>query len=177
MCRASQVLNHPIPHYPQHALTRLPRVHSARDIFGSANAIGEATKDKLSSGLVSLHAFQEQLRFVKGGLAKLAPTFWAENADDMAKVKMEAAPLCVVLRTRVVRLHKAGGVSPAEWPRRESFAVYRIRREGQLTPSEGSGNKSAVTSRTQSFGSPRMVAAHAQSSCGKFDCWHRIFNQ
>jgi hypothetical protein len=38
-------------------------------------------------GLMSLHAFGEQLRFVKGGEANLPPAFWGQNGDDVAKVK------------------------------------------------------------------------------------------
>jgi hypothetical protein len=56
-------------------------------VFGSVRAIEVATKNDLSNGLLGLHAFIEQLRFVKGGLTNLGPTFWRENDDDEKRVK------------------------------------------------------------------------------------------
>ena len=51
-------------------------------VFSSEDAIMLASKAELSEGLLGLHAFSEQLRFVKGGLANLIPTFWKENDND-----------------------------------------------------------------------------------------------
>ena len=58
-----------------------------RRVFDTAPAIEEASKDLLIDGLMSTHAFNEQLRFVKGGKANLADAFWTENNDDVRKVK------------------------------------------------------------------------------------------
>jgi hypothetical protein len=57
------------------------------DIFGAEATIEAASKDELMEGLMSLHAFTEQLRFVKGGLAKLPAAFWTANNDGLEKVR------------------------------------------------------------------------------------------
>ena len=36
---------------------------------------------------MSIHAFHERLRFVKGGEANLPVAFWRENNEDVVKVK------------------------------------------------------------------------------------------
>lgn len=36
---------------------------------------------------MSLHAFNEQQRFVKGGAKNLPAEFWRQNGDDLARVK------------------------------------------------------------------------------------------
>lgn len=55
--------------------------------FQSSNAIETSSKEELTLGLTSLHAFYEQLRFVKGGEAQLPVEFWAENKGDISRVK------------------------------------------------------------------------------------------
>lgn len=62
-------------------------LHKAKHVFGSVESIENASKDELSEGLLSLHAFLEQLRFVKGGRDYLAPFFWNQNNDDLRRVK------------------------------------------------------------------------------------------
>lgn len=54
----------------------LRRVQST---FGEKDAIDAASKEELTDGLTSLHAFYEQLRFVKGGAANLPIAFWSER--------------------------------------------------------------------------------------------------
>jgi len=58
-----------------------------RGIFGTADAIDSATKERLTEGLLSIHAFHDQLRFVKGGKPNLPGAFWGANNDDVAKTK------------------------------------------------------------------------------------------
>ena len=57
------------------------------EIFGTPDAMDGATKDEIMDGLMSLHAFMEQLRFVKGGAKNLPSEFWKRNNDDVARVK------------------------------------------------------------------------------------------
>jgi hypothetical protein len=58
-----------------------------RSIFGTRDAIEAASKEQLSEGLLSIHAFNEQLRFVKGGKANLPIAFWSANNQDVTKAK------------------------------------------------------------------------------------------
>jgi len=55
--------------------------------FGDADTIQAASKEDLTEGLMSLHAFSEQLRFVKGGAPNLPIAFWKENKEDVDKVR------------------------------------------------------------------------------------------
>ncbi len=55
--------------------------------FGAPAAIEAADKDEIINGLMSLHAFIEQLRFVKGGQKNLPGEFWKANRNDVARVK------------------------------------------------------------------------------------------
>jgi hypothetical protein len=58
-----------------------------RSIFGTPDAIDAASKEQLTEGLLSIHAFNEQLRFVKGGKANLPIAFWSANNQDVTKAK------------------------------------------------------------------------------------------
>ena len=56
-------------------------------VFGTADLLAKASKEEVTDGLLSLHAFNEQLRFTKGGLASLGPEFWKANKDDVERVR------------------------------------------------------------------------------------------
>ena len=56
-------------------------------VFGTPDALEGATKDEIMDGLMSLHAFTEQRRFVKGGTKNLPSEFWTRNNDDVARVR------------------------------------------------------------------------------------------
>lgn len=55
--------------------------------FGTADAVDAASKKDIGEALMSLHAFTEQLRFVKGGMPNVLPEFWRENSDDTERVR------------------------------------------------------------------------------------------
>ena len=74
-------------------------------IFGTANALNAATKDEITDGLMSLHAFTEQLRFVKGGAENLPTEFWKRNHNDIAKVKSSLSHLLYGPGDFIQRLH------------------------------------------------------------------------
>jgi hypothetical protein len=78
---------------------------TARRVFGTAESIDIASKDELSQGLLSLHAFLEQLRFVKGGREQLAPFFWSENSNDIDRVKKSLTRLVHGKGDFIERLH------------------------------------------------------------------------
>lgn len=62
-------------------------LHVVQGVFGSAESIAAASQERLTQGLLSIHAFLEQLRFVKGGQAALPGAFWSANNNDVEKVK------------------------------------------------------------------------------------------
>lgn len=62
-------------------------LRTVKQTFGTAEAIKAADKDQVMNGLMSLHAFTEQLRFIKGGLKALPAEFWKVNNDDLDRVK------------------------------------------------------------------------------------------
>ena len=72
------------PKIPSDYIERLGR---AEITFESSSAIEGATKEGLTSGLMSIHAFGEQYRFVKGGWTEVAGEFWRANRGDVARVK------------------------------------------------------------------------------------------
>jgi hypothetical protein len=74
-------------------------------VFGTADSIDNASTEELSDGLLSLHAFLEQLRFVKGGRENLAPFFWNENKRDVARVKKSLTRLVHGQSDFIERLH------------------------------------------------------------------------
>ncbi len=60
---------------------------TVQDIFGTKESLTNANRDKITKGLMALHAFNEQLRFVKGGAENLPAEFWLSNHDDETKVR------------------------------------------------------------------------------------------
>jgi hypothetical protein len=80
-------------------------LRTVREIFGTGNSIAIASKDEISRGLTSLHAFVEQLRFVKGGLANLPAAFWDANRNDVDKVRRTLTHLIHGTGDFVYRLH------------------------------------------------------------------------
>jgi hypothetical protein len=62
-------------------------LRSGQRVFGTSEPIDNASKDDLSEGLLSLHAFLEQRRLVKGGRESLVPYFWSQNNSDVQRVK------------------------------------------------------------------------------------------
>lgn len=62
-------------------------LRTVKRVFGTIDSIENASKDELTEGLLSLHAFLEQLRFVKGGKGNLPSFFWSQNNDDVSRVK------------------------------------------------------------------------------------------
>jgi hypothetical protein len=75
------------------------------ETFSSKDAIGDNSKETLMEGLISLHAFYEQSRFVEGGLKNLPAAFWDANGDDVDKVRRSLAQLLYGKGEFVVRLN------------------------------------------------------------------------
>ena len=82
-----------------------PWLATVQETFGSIVAIERAEKDDITRGLLCLHAFNEQQRFVAGGLKNLSKEFWQLNNNDMNKVKQTLGHLLHGKGDFVVRLH------------------------------------------------------------------------
>jgi len=94
--RSAEERRKEIMHYAlewvQAANNKVPEDYAAwlrtvKRTFGTREAIVAADKQQIMEGLMSLHAFSEQLRFVKGGQKNLPTEFWKANNDDLARVK------------------------------------------------------------------------------------------
>jgi hypothetical protein len=109
-------------------------LRTVQRVFGTAVSIDNASKDELSEGLLSLHAFLEQLRFVKGGREELAPFFWSENNDDVHRVKKSLSRLVHGNGDFVERLHDLV-YDPAWWL--EHFGIFcALELFGTMKPEE-----------------------------------------
>jgi len=80
----------------------LETLHAA---LNSADAINNASKQQITEALLALHAFAEQLRFVKGGLPALGPAFWHENGDNRDRVAKSISYLLHGSGDFIQRLH------------------------------------------------------------------------
>lgn len=80
-------------------------LRTVRHVFGTREAIQEAAKDEITDALMSLHAFIEQSRFVKGGATNLPIEFWKRNNDDLTLVKSTLAHLLHGPDDFIKRLH------------------------------------------------------------------------
>ncbi|MHA6345373.1 phospholipase D-like domain-containing protein [Roseivivax sp. CAU 1761] len=80
-------------------------LHTVRETFGTREALEGADKELLTEGLMSLHAFTEQMRFVKGGLPNLPTEFWKQNNDDVAHVRETLTYLLYGSGDFIQRLH------------------------------------------------------------------------
>jgi hypothetical protein len=73
--------------------------------FGTDTAIAAASKDEITDGLLRVHAFIEQLRFVKGGASQLPVVFWQANNQNLGKVKETLSYLIHGSGDFIKRLH------------------------------------------------------------------------
>lgn len=80
-------------------------LYQVQTVFGAPAAIEAASKDTLTQGLLSLHAFSEQTRFVKGGTTALPGAFWAANNNDLHRVKRTLSYLIHGPGDFIERLH------------------------------------------------------------------------
>lgn len=88
---------------PEEYLEWLSRVI---ETFASKDMIADESKQVITDGLLSLHAFNEQLRFVEGGRRNLPTAFWNANRDDLEKVRRSLTFLVHGKGEFVVRLNE-----------------------------------------------------------------------
>lgn len=80
-------------------------LNNVERVFASAESIEQASKDELTEGLTSLHAFAEMSRFVKGGAVNLPDAFWTANKQDVSRVKASLSYLLFGPGDFIQRLH------------------------------------------------------------------------
>jgi hypothetical protein len=80
-------------------------LRTVEQTFGTSEAIASASKEQITQGLVSLHAFAEQLRFTKGGLERLPKVFWDHNGQDVERVRQSLTYLTHGTGDFILRLH------------------------------------------------------------------------
>jgi hypothetical protein len=85
----------------------IDRLRTVREQFGTRDSLRKASKDDITRGLMALHAFDEQLRFVKGGRENLPVAFWEANHGDVEKVRRTLMHLIYGPGDFVHRLHDA----------------------------------------------------------------------
>lgn len=72
-----------------------PRIHDGyfegldqlHAVFGSPESVKKASRGELADALLAVHAFYEQIRFVKGGREQLIPFFFAANSENIDRIK------------------------------------------------------------------------------------------
>lgn len=62
-------------------------MHHLRSVFATRESLEAASRESLSDALMGVHAFEEQIRFIKGGYKAIIEFFWTENGEDVVKVK------------------------------------------------------------------------------------------
>ena len=82
-----------------------PWLETVQGTFGSLSTIETCPAEQLVDGLLCLHAFNEQQRFVSGGLKNLPKAFWTSNNNNEEKVRRTLANLIHGDGDFVVRLH------------------------------------------------------------------------
>lgn len=78
---------------------------NVQTIFSAAEAVATASKEELTQGLLGIHAFLEQSRFVKGGESMLPTAFWKANNNDIPRVKQSLTYLLHGPGDFIQRLH------------------------------------------------------------------------
>jgi len=68
-------------------------MHFLRKVFSSEQALNASSRDDLSKALMGIHAFEEQIRFIKGGYAAIIDFFWKANNEDVDRVRRSLAHL------------------------------------------------------------------------------------
>ena len=87
---------------PEDFFTRLDTVDH---VFKDADSFGAQDQNEITNGLMSIHAFTEQFRFVKGGEENLPTEFWNLNGNDLARVRSTLSYLLYGSGDFIERLH------------------------------------------------------------------------
>jgi len=113
------------PRIPEDYFTNLEQL---RAVFASKESLESATREDLSIALMGIHAFEEQIRFIKGGYAAIIEFFWNENHEDIERVKRSLAHLLFGKEEFIRRLYDV-----------LNFPDWKIRHFGESCALELSG--------------------------------------
>ena len=80
-------------------------IGNVQRIFGTRDSLEASSKDDITTGLMSLHAFLEQQRFVKGGAKTLPAEFWNRNENSAEHVRQSLLHLLHGPGEFIQRLH------------------------------------------------------------------------
>jgi hypothetical protein len=58
-----------------------------KTVFSAEDVLLNSSRGQLSEALMGVHAFEEQIRFIKGGYSAIIEFFWKENNDDVERVR------------------------------------------------------------------------------------------
>ncbi len=58
-----------------------------RRVFRNVESLTSASREDLSQALMGVHAFEEQIRFIRGGYSAIIDFFWQQNEQDLTRVK------------------------------------------------------------------------------------------
>lgn len=103
-------------------------------VFGDADTLKNASRDEIMDGLLSLHAFAERSRFVKGGRANLPTKFWTQNRHDHEKVMQSLSHLLYGPGDFINRLHDI--LYDPSWKLREFGYFCALELFGTVKPDE-----------------------------------------
>ena len=81
------------------------RLETVDRVFRDADSFADRGQDDITNGLMSIHAFSDQFRFVKGGWENLPTEFWDQNENDVARVKSTLSHLLYGPGDFIERLH------------------------------------------------------------------------
>lgn len=81
------------------------RLETVDRVFADADSFANCSQDEITDGLMSIHAFSEQFRFVKGGEVNLPTEFWNLNGNDLERVKVTLAHVLYGTGDFIARLH------------------------------------------------------------------------
>lgn len=80
-------------------------LETANRVFGMQQDLENASQQAITNGLMSIHAFTEQLRFTKGGLKNVPKVFWKANNGDVERVRRTLLHLLYGSGDFIARLH------------------------------------------------------------------------
>ena len=99
-----------------------------RKVFATGETLKAATREELSEALMGVHAFEEQIRFIRGGYSAIIEYFWNQNDEDLERVRRSLSHLVFGKGEFIRRLYDV-----------LNFPEYKIRYFGESCALELSG--------------------------------------
>ena len=103
-----------------------------RKVFSNEQALNSASREDLSQALMGVHAFEEQIRFIKGGYSAIIEFFWKENGEDVERVRRSLSHLVFGKGEFIRRLYDV--LSFPEWKIRYFGESCALELSGTIRP-------------------------------------------